>query len=404
MSPQGPQVFFIRILFLPLILVLVLPAAAVGAGPGAKGYSGSERCMECHEGIYKQWKLTPHANMLRDAKKNPDAVAAKDFSGVPFGKEDIRWVIGSHWFQKYLAFIDNDFYLLPRFWNIVEDSWDPNTIDDWRERPAAVHCDGCHSTGFDPETRSFHEPSIGCEACHGPGKRHVSSQAAKDIVNPGKLPKERADMICEACHTDGKDKKAGGRFPFPAFFRPGEDLALYFSDFFPPKPDSKKWYRGTMDYRDRHRMFLFWQSRFYSTARICDICGFDRGGAASKERYMTRADYCGTCHKEIRKRSSDHSRHSPLAAECIDCHTPQVTRDGRRYSVHDHKFDFSGPELQCAECHVEKEIAGKKPKNHEFHFGTVKHKETLTIEQACARCHPGKSVSAVLEKWKAGRR
>jgi hypothetical protein len=229
---------------------------------------------------------------------------------------------------------------------------------------------------------------------------HVSSQAAEDIFNPGKLSKERRDMICEACHTDGTDKKAGGRFPFPAFYRPGDDLTLFFSDFFAPKPGSKKWYRGTMDYRERHRMFLFWQTRFYSTSRICDLCGFDRRGTDKKERYMTRDEYCGTCHGKIHKRSSDHSRHSPGVTECVDCHTPQVSEGGQRYSIHDHKFDFSGPEHPCAECHGTGEVTGKKEGKHDFRFGHVKLRETLTMEQACARCHPDKPVSDIGKNMK----
>jgi hypothetical protein len=79
-----------------------------------------------------------------------------------------------------------------------------------------------------------------------------------------------------------------------------------------------------------------------------------------------------------------------------------VSGDGLRYSIHDHKFDFSGPELPCTECHEEKDVIGKKAENHDFHFGRVKIKESLTLEQACARCHPDRNIPAVLAEWKAG--
>ncbi len=391
-----------RVMSLALAAFLSLVGAASAFGPGAKGYVGSGTCRDCHEAVYAQWRLTPHANMLRDAAKNPGAVAAVDFSRVPFKKKDIVWVIGSHWVQKYLTFIDNDYYVLPKYWNLVADDWEPYSIFNWREKPYTIHCDGCHTTGFDPGTRSFHEPSVGCEACHGPGEKHVSSSAPGDIVNPAKLAKERRDMICEACHTDGKDTRAGGQFPFPARYRPGEDLNDYYTNFFPPKPKSKKWYWGTMDYRERHRMFLFWQSKFYSTARACEVCGFDRGVTVRAERYMSRDEYCGTCHQKIFKIASTHSRHEPQAAACVDCHPPSVTAGGERYSIHDHRFDFSGPELPCTECHEEKEIAGKKAENHDFHFGRLKVRENMTLEQACARCHPGKDVKVVLTEWKSG--
>jgi hypothetical protein len=304
--------------------------------------------------------------------------------------------------QKYITFIDNDYYVLPKYWNLVNGDWEPYSIFNWRQRPYTIFCDGCHTTGFDPETKSFHEPSIGCEACHGPGEKHLGSNDPADIVNPEKLSKVRRDMICEACHTDGKDTKYGGQFPFPAGYRPGEDLTEYFTDFFAPKPKSKKWYWGTVDYSERHRMYMFWKSKFYSTARACDVCGFDRGITVKEDRTMTRDEYCGTCHGRIYKVSSLHSRHSPGDAQCVDCHTPQVTDGGRRYSIHDHKFDFSGPEYSCNECHEEKKVAGKIPPNHDFHHNRVRLQETLTMEGACGRCHPDKEVAGILAGWTSG--
>jgi hypothetical protein len=380
--------------------MLLAGGGAAAFGPGAKGYSGSGKCRECHEEIYAQWKRTPHANMLRDAKTDPDAIAAKAFSAVSFKKEEIFWTIGSHWIQKYLTHIDNDYYVLPKYWNLVTGDWEPYSIFNWREKPYTIWCDGCHTTGFDPATKSFFEPSIGCEACHGPGEKHVASQSPGDIVNPSMLPKDRRDMICEACHTDGKDLKAGGQFPFPAGYRPGEDLRAYFSDFFAPKPKSKKWYWGTMDYKERHRMFMFWQSKFYSTGRACEVCGFDRGITVKEERYLTRDEYCGTCHGKIYRLSSLHSRHSKQTAQCVDCHVPLTVEGGSRYSIHDHKFDFSTPELPCAECHEAKEVQGKKAENHDFHFSRVKIQESLSMPDACKRCHKDMKIEEILSDWK----
>ncbi len=383
-------------------IIVFLAGAAQAFGPGAKGYAGSEKCGECHQEVYALWRLTPHANMLRDAKRNPAAVAAVDFSAVPFRKKDISWTIGSHWVQKYLTAIDNEYYVLPKYWNLVAGDWEPYSIFNWRQTPYMIFCDGCHTTGFDPATKTFHEPSIGCEACHGPGEKHAGSEDPADIVQPAKLSKERRDMICEACHTDGKDRKAGGQFPFPAAYRPGENLSDYYTDFFAPKPKSKKWYWGTMDYRERHRMFMFWQSKFYSTARACEVCGFDRGITVKEERYMTRDEYCGTCHTKIYKVSSVHSRHSPQTVQCVDCHAPTMARDGQRYSIHDHKFDFSQPELPCTECHEKKDVEGKNAPNHDFHISRVKVPQNLTLEQACARCHPDKKIADILKEWKFG--
>jgi hypothetical protein len=89
-------------------------------------------------------------------------------------------------------------------------------------------------------------------------------------VNPAKLEKKLADNICESCHTDGNDMLEGN-FPFAAGFQPGQPIEKYYSEFFLPKPGSKKWYRGDSTYADRHRMFMFYQAEFYSKSRSCGV-------------------------------------------------------------------------------------------------------------------------------------
>jgi hypothetical protein len=79
-----------------------------------------------------------------------------------------------------------------------------------------------------------------------------------------------------------------------------------------------------------------------------------------------------------------------------------VTGGGNTYSIHDHKFDFSGPEYSCTECHEERDTKRKSVKNHNFHHKRVRLPETLTLEQACARCHPDKDVTQILSGWKYG--
>ena len=41
-----------------------------------------------------------------------------------------------------------------------------------------------------------------CEACHGPGSKHVDSASAADIRNPAKLKAAEADKICLTCHLN----------------------------------------------------------------------------------------------------------------------------------------------------------------------------------------------------------
>ena len=76
--------------------------------------------------------------------------------------------------------------------------------------PETRRCFGCHTTAstthnrFDP---SHLIPGVTCEACHGPGAKHVTAMKAKRIeqglrtvLNPGRL--KPADLVdfCGACH------------------------------------------------------------------------------------------------------------------------------------------------------------------------------------------------------------
>ncbi|MBI5117526.1 hypothetical protein HZA56_13705 [Candidatus Poribacteria bacterium] len=390
-TPAAPVAFRIMLasLMLSSVFCAVVGFPCSASAADAAKFVTSEKCKECHPEIYKQWKMTPHARMLRNARKDSSAVLADRFTEeIPFQKKDIEFTLGSHWIQKYLTRIGQELYILPKFWNIVKGEWEPYSIWNWQNRPYSEHCNWCHSVGYDTRNKTFVEESIGCEACHGPGGKHAETAKADDIINPAKLSKMLSDMICEACHTDGKDRETK-TYPYPAGYAPGEDLRDYYTDFFMPKPGSKGWYRGEATYMERHRMFLYWQSSFYSTARSCEVCEFDRGITVKEKRYMSRDEYCGTCHGAILAEFELHSKHSRGDATCAECHAPMVDATGQRYSIHDHKFDFSGPELPCAECHADelKEISTDPP--HKFNFSQVQIRENITPQQACDRCHAG---------------
>jgi len=83
-------------------------------------------------------------------------------------------------------------------------------------------CFGCHTTAattkskFDPSRLI---PGVTCEACHGPGAKHVAAmkakkmeQGLKSILDPGQLdPVDLADF-CGACHRTFVDVSLTRRF------------------------------------------------------------------------------------------------------------------------------------------------------------------------------------------------
>jgi hypothetical protein len=73
----------------------------------------------------------------------------------------------------------------------------------------AKGCFSCHSTGAVRESRLQLErltPGVACEACHGPGEKHLAAIKAKNfnnpqIFNPGKLDSfDLTQEFCGACH------------------------------------------------------------------------------------------------------------------------------------------------------------------------------------------------------------
>ncbi|MBU0517240.1 MAG: cytochrome c family protein [Proteobacteria bacterium] len=67
-------------------------------------------------------------------------------------------------------------------------------------------CYRCHTTayglpgGFVSLAETPHQQNVGCEACHGPGSRHVKSEDKKDITR--QVPNQR----CKSCHVSARIK------------------------------------------------------------------------------------------------------------------------------------------------------------------------------------------------------
>ena len=83
---------------------------------------------------------------------------------------------------------------------------------------------------------------------------------------------------------------------------------------------------------------------------------------------------------------------------CDDCHVPILAPSGDRYSIHDHRFDFSQPPVPCGECHPPGEVDESSEPPHEFNVKPVPFTKNLTMEEACVRCHSDKDMEWVKEK------
>ena len=205
-----------------LIAGLAWPLVLSAQPAPSPRYVGSAACQQCHAEIYARWKKTRMANVVRDPKEHPDAIApdlTKPNPLVTFTKDDIAFVYGSKWKQRYFKKVGDDYYPFPAQWDFTHQMWRPyfaaNGTDWWTKfyppdnmkRPTGPLCDGCHSVNYSVETKAVTEWNVGCEKCHGPGGDHVRQPGRSSIVNPARLDSLQANDICIQCHSQGQPLK-----------------------------------------------------------------------------------------------------------------------------------------------------------------------------------------------------
>jgi predicted CXXCH cytochrome family protein len=422
----------------PLILVLAglsvtgCDRAADRARPGSASaappeYAGSAACAACHPAEMEAWKGSDHALAMQPAT---DATVLGDFGDARFthfgrvsvfSKRDgkflvrtegpdgapaeyaIDYVFGVDPLQQYLiAFPGGRYQALcfawdtrpraeggqrwfhlyptepvphtdPLHWTRVSQNWN-------------YMCAECHSTNlrknYDPERgiydTTWSEIDVACEACHGPGSRHVDWAEAAGADAGGAARADGARL--PAVLSDA----GGGAWVFDPGARTARRTA-------PPSPNLQvdtcgrcHARRGTMrempagrPLADTHEISLlerglyhadgqileevyeyasFLQSRMHAVGVRCSDCHDPH----SLRLKAPGNGLCATCHAAAAFDSRAHHFHPPGApgARCVDCHMPErfyMVVDARR----DHSFRPPRPDLSvslktpnaCTDCH-----------------------------------------------------
>jgi predicted CXXCH cytochrome family protein len=392
-----------------LFLRHLSPTAAPGGGDktitpntAQAHYVGSAACESCHKEIYARWRQTRMASVVRDPRDHPDAFIP-DFSQtdplLTFSKDDVAFVYGSRWKQRYFTRRGDDFFPLPAQWDITHARWLPYHVpkgadwwaqfypDDNVQRPTGPLCDGCHSVNYDIKTKNVTEWNVGCEACHGPGSGHVADPVRTTIINPARLDYVSASDTCIRCHSQGRPHEnpiEGKYYDWPVGFHMGLRLADFWEleshkageQTFTHFPD------GTA-HKNRMQGNDFVQSLMYTRGVTCFSCHDPHG---NDNVAMVREKGNALC-------LSCHAANAPIGpfASNISAHTH-------------HKSDSTGS--QCVACHmplIEETLKDVKVHAHTFRFITPAATKTLDVPNPCTLCHTDKSADwaiEVLNGWK----
>lgn len=348
-------------------------------------YAGASACGECHEAQWTPWRGSSHAQA--GGRVQPHGVRGvfdgvrREFASATFSPDRNGGVVGFRLggegasltpvvgtlgrdLQQYVVpGARGRLQVLPMAFDAHRGDW----FDVFPEAPAATdwahwtqpgmtanaQCLFCHTTGFQRgyrlETDSWDtqwaEDGVSCEACHGPGSRHIAARRRGEVEPNGGYGGHAAARTCAPCH--GRGPIITPEVGPGAVTEDVMDLELLDTDQF--HADGSL--RG-----EAFEWVSFGASLMAQRGVTCQDCHEPHGGTL-------RADgnaLCLQCHgAELASPSHTHHDPSGSGGACVACHMPQqvfMERDVR----HDHRLGIPDPATAaaigapdpCTTCHA----------------------------------------------------
>jgi hypothetical protein len=446
-------------------------------------YASSRACRACHPAEYSSWHDSYHRTMTQVATSRTvipsfESVLIENVYGSdvrlerkedgffasfddpdwnepegsrPRIKRQVVMITGSHHQQVYWYPTGHGRLLgqLPATYLIKAKRWIPR-------RAAVLHppadpvfsetghwnstCIACHATHGKPEfdtpfgsqaieTQDVQTTStefgIGCEACHGPGQRHVrenrnplrrywlhlTGRPDRAAVLPTRLSPRLSSQVCGQCHSvwefyDPRGEREANSAGLP--YRPGDDLSA--------------------------TRFVALPTRNTETATMKTLLAEDRGFINDSfwpdgMIRVTGREYNGLIESPCFKHATDDAR----TLTCFSCHamhkTPEDQRasetwadaqlapgmDGNQACLRCHQFSpakvaahtnhrADSPGSSCYNCHMPNTTYGllKTVRSHQISSPSVAASVTTGRPNACNLCHLDKTLawtSEYLDKW-----
>ncbi len=471
---RGPGALLARLL-LSVGAVAVVVAAALRERPAAEppaerplvaaegDYVGSANCRSCHPAEHASWHGSFHRTMTQVATRAslvPQFERLElDWFGAPVvlaWRGDTLWatfhrggaaptdvdrpveqLTGSHHLQVlwYSTGKGRELAPVPMCFKIEEGIWLPLTTvfvlpPEFRDPPEpgtwSQSCTMCHATAprprIDVDRNDTHvaELGIACEACHGPGARHVAANrnplrryaaraagADDTIVNPATLPPARSAQVCGHCHAvsilrqEHFDRWREAGSPFV----PGRELAATHLLIGPGDRDAPELRRELQ--RNPH----FFASSFWSDGQV-RLTGREFSGLRQSPCYVhgdpARQIDCTSCHRLHADDGvvDDAWRDDQLRPEahdnraCTQCHERFV--DGAALAAHTHHAPTSSGSA-CYACHMPFTSFGlmKAERSHTITSPDVATELATGRPNACNLCHLDRSLQWTVERLQA---
>ena len=412
------------ILSFPLYLLKMKYIATLAGDLSEEGqatFVGSLKCRDCHRKAFDQWQNSHH-DLAMDVAD--DKTVLGDFDNAVFeshgvtsrfyrregkffvytqgpdgdmGEHEITHTFGWTPLQQYLVpFPGGRFQCLPIAWDTEKKEWydlnpdEPVDPGDWLYWTNAGQnwngmCAECHSTNLkknydihsDTYETTWSDIDVGCEACHGPGSRHLAWAEMPDMARP------RLENYALMVKTSGLGSRALVELCAPCHSR---RAAL--GDYTHAEPDlldsllpsllTEALYFPDGQILDEVYVYgSFTQSRMYHRDVRCSDCH----DVHSVKLHKKGNELCLQCHRAGEYDTKAHHFHKKKGEEgkpilsatgevlfevgtgsdCVQCHMPGRVYMGIDYRV-DHSLRNPRPDLSpamgtpnaCNRCHIDK--------------------------------------------------
>ena len=384
-------------------------------------FVGTRKCLDCHKREYDKWQDSHHDHAMEVADKTTvlgdfDNTAFKSYEITSrFYQKDGRFFVYTQgpdgemaefeithtfgWYplQQYLVpFPGGRLQCVPIAWDVRDKKWyhlhpkEPVDPKDWLYWTNAGQnwngmCAECHSTNlkknYDPKTDTYQttwsDIDVGCEACHGPGSRHVEWAQLSDMARPkvenyelvvktSGINSRKMVELCAPCHSR--------RAALGDYTHAEPDLL---DSLLPSQLTENLYFADGQILEEVYVYGSFTQSKMYHRDVRCNDCH----DVHSIKLVKKNNHLCLQCHRASEYDTKAHHFHKkkgekgePIrslkgevlfdvgtGAECVQCHMPGQTYMGIDYRP-DHSFRLPRPDLSirigtpdaCKRCHIDK--------------------------------------------------